>query len=172
MEEDALTFPHLQAVLEEYGKEVSEKYIANLEWNGHPTMENSLVKSVRSIVSVDGNTYSVSLSLKEYWKYVEWDTRPHFPPPSAIKRWIEVKPIIPETRNGITPTNDQLAFLIGRKIARDGTQGTHSLRDAVTSLEEEWMARINEAITQDVDDMAVKIIYEYMLSDKPKVTIQ
>src|SRR3990172_6971609 len=53
-----------------------------------------------------------------YGLFVEFGTRPHFPPPGALDGWVR-------RRLGISGDREvrEVAFLIGRKIARQGTQG-------------------------------------------------
>jgi len=53
-----------------------------------------------------------------YGLFVEVGTRPHFPPPAALEGWVR-------RRLGITNDREtrEVAFLIGRKIARVGTPG-------------------------------------------------
>jgi hypothetical protein len=54
----------------------------------------------------------------QYGLFVEVGTRPHFPPPGALDGWVR-------RRLGITNDREvrEVAFLIGRKIARVGTPG-------------------------------------------------
>ena len=137
-------------ILRELGENVREGYVNKLIRNGRPTTENTLASTVTSTVEVNGTTYSVVLNLQEYWKYVEEGTRPHWPPPSAILHWIEVKPVIPRPdEKGRIPTPKQLAFLIGRKIAREGTKGTHDLKETTDTLLGYYEDRIKEALETD-----------------------
>ena len=137
-------------ILRELGEKVREGYVNKLIRNGRPTTENTLASTVTSTVEVNGTTYSVVLNLQEYWKYVEEGTRPHWPPPSAILHWIEVKPVIPRPdEKGRIPTPKQLAYLIGRKIAREGTKGTHDLRETTDTLLGYYEDRIKEALETD-----------------------
>lgn len=137
-------------ILRELGENVREGYVNKLIRNGRPTTENTLASTVTSQVEVNGTTYSVVLNLQEYWKYVEEGTRPHWPPPSAILHWIEVKPVIPRPdEKGRIPTPKQLAYLIGRKIAREGTKGTHDLRETTDTLLGYYEDRIKEALETD-----------------------
>ena len=140
----------LVEILRELGENVREGYVNKLIRNGRPTTENTLASTVTSQVEVNGTTYSVVLNLQEYWKYVEEGTRPHWPPPSAILHWIEVKPVIPRPdEKGRIPTPKQLAYLIGRKIAREGTKGTHDLRETTDTLLGYYEDRIKEALETD-----------------------
>lgn len=137
-------------ILRELGENVREGYVNKLIRNGRPTTENTLASTVTSTVEVNGTTYSVVLNLQEYWKYVEEGTRPHWPPPSAILHWIEVKPVIPRPdEKGRIPTPKQLAYLIGRKIAREGTKGTHDLKETTDTLLGYYENRIKEALETD-----------------------
>lgn len=137
-------------ILRELGENVREGYVNKLIRNGRPTTENTLASTVTSQVEVNGTTYSVVLNLQEYWKYVEEGTRPHWPPPSAILHWIEVKPVIPRPdEKGRIPTPKQLAYLIGRKIAREGTKGTHDLKETTDTLLGYYEDRIKEALETD-----------------------
>ena len=137
-------------ILRELGENVREGYVNKLIRNGRPTTENTLASTVTSQVEVNGTTYSVVLNLQEYWKYVEEGTRPHWPPPSAILHWIEVKPVIPRPdENGRIPTPKQLAYLIGRKIAREGTKGTHDLKETTDTILGYYEDRIKEALETD-----------------------
>ena len=83
------------------------------------------------LVNYDGTLLKISLLLEDYWKYVENDTKPHFPPIDKIKDWIKVKPILPTARKGKLPTENQLAYLIARKISKVGTKGSHSLQSTL-----------------------------------------
>lgn len=137
-------------ILRELGENVREGYVNKLIRNGRPTTENTLASTVTSQVEVNGTTYSVVLNLQEYWKYVEEGTRPHWPPPSAILHWIEVKPVIPRPdEKGRIPTPKQLAYLIGRKIAREGTKGTHDLKETTDTILGYYEDRIKEALETD-----------------------
>lgn len=83
----------------------------------------TLSKSITGIVKMNDKYLTVSISLKDYWKYIEYGTNPHFPPVDKIREWIRVKPVLPRPlASGKLPTENQLAFLIGRKISKFGTK--------------------------------------------------
>lgn len=83
----------------------------------------TLSKSIKGIVKMNGKYLTVSISLEDYWKYIEYGTNPHFPPVDKIREWIRVKPVLPRPLpSGKLPTENQLAFLIGRKISKFGTK--------------------------------------------------
>lgn len=143
--------PHLTQVLEELGREVAEQYKNNLRESGHATRPDHLINSITTSVVVDDKAYKVVMQLNEYWKYLENGTEPHWPPVDAIRSWISYKPVLPRPgRDGRLPTPNQLAFLIGRKIAREGTTGTHDFEKARDETVARWESRIREALVEDV----------------------
>lgn len=157
-----LQLDNLYQILVELGENVKKGYIERLKANGHPTTKgpesNQLVSTVTSEVVVKGTTYEVVLNLQDYWKYVEEGTRPHWPPVSAILKWVEIKPVVPRPdMNGRIPTQKQLAFLIGRKIAEEGTKGTHDLKQTEDALLGYYEDLIKEALERDVLDYIEKI---------------
>lgn len=158
---------NLEKVLEEYGRELRNKYQDSLI-NNDRIASGELLNSCEYIIQKDSYSISVSLQLAEYWKYVEYDTKPHWPPVDKIKEWIRVKPILPDNRFGKLPTPDQLAYLIGRKIAGEspnklegGTKGSYDLHSAIEDINTEFMQRIEEAITKDVDEASTVIFTEF-----------
>ena len=149
---------NLTKILAELGENVRQGYVNKLVRNGRPTTENTLASTVTAYVEVNGTTYEVGLNLQEYWKYVEEGTKPHWPPPSAIMHWIEVKPVIPRPDNkGRIPSTKSLAFLIGRKISRVGTEGTHDLQETKDVLLGRYQELIAEALGRDCFEYIEKI---------------
>lgn len=86
--------------------------------------------------ALEDNHFRIYFYLEPYWKWVE-DGRPpgKMPPISAIEDWIRIKPIVPESRNGKVPDTKQLAYLISRKIGRDGYEGKKPMDRALHSFE-------------------------------------
>ena len=157
-----MSWENLEKVLQEYAVALRNKYQDYLI-NSDRLASGELLNSVEYIIEKDNISISVSLQLAEYWKYVEYDTKPHWPPVDKIKEWITVKPIIPEPDiRGNLPTPDQLAFLIGRKISQEGTEGTKDLHSAIEDINNEFMQAIEDAITLDVEEMATVIFTEFM----------
>lgn len=156
-----MKWTNLEKVLEEYAIELRNKYQDYLI-NSDRLASGELLNSVEYIIEKDNISISVSLQLAEYWKYVEYDTKPHWPPVDKIKEWIRVKPILPQPdKNGKLPTPDQLAFLIGRKISEEGTEGSYDLHSAIEDINTEFMQRIEDAITMDIEEVATVILTEY-----------
>lgn len=95
---------------------------------------SKLSQSLKSVVKQKGKWIEISISLEDYWKYIEYGTRPHFPPIQAIRKWIDVKPVLPRPMKGKLPTRDQLAFLIARKISKVGTRPKPFLNKTISDF--------------------------------------
>lgn len=155
---ELFTFTHTAAVLQEYAQAAEALYKDKLIKSGH-LASAGLLNSIHATVTHGDHSVAVEMNLAEYWKYVEYDTRPHFPPPSALLKWITVKPVLPHPdEKGRIPTPKQLAFLIGRKISEVGTKGTHDLEHTVHQLNERYEAALEDAITADLGDATDAII--------------
>lgn len=172
MAENTLRFDNLIKVLEEYGKEAETLYKAKITEGRPPygtkNASGELLNSVRWGMRVNGRTYEVTLSLAEYWKYVEGGLQGHdtsyygavYPAVTlrdgvtlrkAIRDWIDIKPVIPRPgRNGRIPTKDQLAYMITRKISRHGIEPFPALSRTVEELNARYSERIAEAVSRDV----------------------
>lgn len=111
-------------------EELAKSYREQLSADGK-NASGTLSNTASYLVNYNGTLLKISLLLEDYWKYVENDTKPHFPPIDKIRQWIKVKPILPTARKGKLPTEKQLAYLIARKISKVGTKGSHSLQSTL-----------------------------------------
>lgn len=145
-----IKWTNLERVLGEYADAFIERARQTMESNGTNASHN-LSDTMEKIIEIGEDWYKVSISLADYWKYVEEGRGPgKFPPPPAIRSWIEVKPVQPREINGRTPTIDQLTYLIGRKISREGTEAQPFFEPTKEEINTEWEDKIDEAISQDV----------------------
>lgn len=145
-----IEFKHLEKALKDYADAIRDQYKDNLDRDNRRAT-GDLITSVNSKVIVDGNEYIIELQLEDYWKYVEWDTKPHIPPVNKILEWVRVKPVLPRPmKNGKLPTEQQIAWMIADKISKEGTEGTHDLEDALVEVDYETI--IEEALEADVMD--------------------
>lgn len=125
----------IEIILKAFAKDLQRLYTSKL-----PSASGNLVNSVTSIINKNGNEYEVIFSLLDYWKVVEEGRKAgKFPPPEAIKKWIRVIPVFPRpytlpTGRQVIPTENQLAFLIGRKIATEGMQARPYLQESINEL--------------------------------------
>ena len=146
-----IAFQHLQEALGQYAQAIASQYKQNLENSGRRA-SGQLISSVNTTVTVNGSEFEIELHLEDYWKYVEDGRGPGgFPPPEKILQWIRMKPILPQPlANGKLPTEKQLAYLIGRKIANEGFEGTHDLDNTLKEVDYEQI--IQDALDMDVMD--------------------
>ena len=113
-----------------------------------------LANSIKDIVKFDGKYLTVSIQLEDYWKWVENGRKAgKFPPVDAIKKWITIKPVIPRGKNGKVPTENQLSYLIGRKIAREGTRANPFLEPTIRDfkLVDKIYAAVNSMLTDEIN---------------------
>lgn len=143
--EALIKWDNLYKVLEDYGNDVVENYKGLLEQDDH-IASRGLIDSVSYTINADGQSISVDINLQDWWKYIEYDTRPHWPPKKALMDWIKVK------------TTEQLAFLIGRKISIEGTKGDHPLERSLNAVNGHYKALIEEAIEKDINEGLVVIL--------------
>lgn len=122
----------------------------------------NLVNSIKQLdIEFKGNNMSGVISLANYWKYVEYGRRPgKFPPPNKILKWIEIKPVLPRPINGIKPTNKQMAFLISRKIAREGIKPGNQFEEALNITWNKHKNNISNAISADLDSIIDTILFK------------
>lgn len=160
-----MIWENTKQILEQYAKELVRTYKENLI-NDDKVATGNLVNSINFIIENGANSISVSLSMEDYWKYVENGRKAgKFPPIDRILDWIRVKPVIPDERTGKLPTENQLAFLIARKIANEGIEPGNQLNDSRKQLYNEWMAKIEEAITKDVSENVDIIFSQFLYKD-------
>lgn len=145
--DELIKFSHLEQVLKEYGQAVEDMYRYRLK-------KDDKVASGELIGKLRFNKWEISLYLKDYWYYVEHGRQPgKFPPVDKILEWIDIKPILPyPDKNGKLPTPNQLAYLIGRKIATEGIEAGNQLQETLDELNDRFMLKIEYALTEDLDE--------------------
>ena len=159
---DMLNFDNVLKVLQDYAVEVRNLYQDNLIRHDR-IASGGLLNSAECRVDVGDRSFEVVMTLEDYWRYVEEDTRPHWPPVSAILRWVQIKPVIPRPdAAGRIPTPRQLAYLIGRKIAMKGTKGSHDLADAVAEMNSRYRERLSEALGADISSYITYVFKNVM----------
>ena len=119
--------------IKKIAEQIVDIYRKELESKGIPA-SGTLGDTASVEVEMNGTKLVVSLNLEHYWRYVEYGRRPgKMPPIDNIEEWIRVKPIVPNAMNGKVPTSRQLAFMIARKIGREGTKARRPLEATVYS---------------------------------------
>jgi hypothetical protein len=121
----------------------------------------TLEKSLAYRLKIKGSSINVSVYAKgkasKYFLARENGRRPGATPPpvSAILDWMRIKPIkLRDKESGKfkKPTEalkKQVAFLIARKIGRDGIKGWHAFDYAMENIWDEYEAKIVAAYQKD-----------------------
>lgn len=162
----------LQQVLQDLANDIAENYKEHLEYHDRFTTERSLLNSVKAEVVAGDAAYEVTLTLNDYWKYVEEGVRgagnpssPHKNPGwkafPHIMRWIDIKPVIPRPdKEGRVPSPKQLAYLITRSIVEKGTQGSHDLQTTKDNVLTWYKEKIAAALGHDMENYIRKVVKE------------
>ena len=152
-------FKHTMKALNDFGNFIITNYKSQLE--AEQMNNGELYRTISYSVSTGTGGWVVSVSLADYWKYVEYGRRPgKMPPVSAIENWINVKQIIPHSmtlKSGKTviPTIPQLSFLIARSIGRRGIAPKPLFQKSFEAAKQQFMQVIKDAITQDIKESLV-----------------
>lgn len=154
-----LELNNVRRVLDEYCAAFKQRYKEALEADGRRA-SGQLIDNLETELRFGGTTITVVLNVADYYKWVE-NGRPSgkFPPTDKILKWIKDKPIIPRAdKNGRLPTENQLAFLIGRKIAREGYEGKPSLFRSVNDVNEVYIEKLRAALDADFGAYQLKVL--------------
>lgn len=138
------------ATLDEYSEKAKELYKRKLT-DKEINASYKLLNSVETTVKRNDDEFIVSINLEPYWYYVENGRKPgRFPPIDKILEWVRIKPVIPYSDSrGRLPTEEQLAFLIARKIAEQGTEGKHILYETVDELNRYYLSILKQSLERD-----------------------
>lgn len=138
------------STLDEYAEKAKELYKRKLT-DKEINASYKLLNSVETTVKRNDDEFVVTIHLEDYWYYVENGRKPgRFPPIDKILEWIRIKPVIPYSDSrGRLPTEEQLAFLISRKIAEQGTEGRKVLAETVEELNNYYLPLLQQALDRD-----------------------
>ena len=146
-------FPNIESVLNKY----SIALVNSLESKGIKRTSN-LSQSVELSQTIEPLKTIYEVLMNEYWYYIdqgrgatEKGSRPG-EVKEAIRKWIRQNNIQAEERDGKTPTEEQLVYLITRKIHKEGFPG----RDFVSAPFEQFEEEITEALQADLNDNLIK----------------
>ena len=153
----ASDFRHTMKALNDFGKVIIDNYKSQLE--AEQMNNGELYKTISYSVSTGTGGWVISVSLADYWKYIENGRRAgaKMPPVSAIENWINVKQIVPHSmtlKSGKTviPTIPQLSFLIARSIGRRGIPPKPLFKNSFEAAKQQFIQVIKDAITQDIKE--------------------
>ena len=124
---------------------------------------------VKAEVNVNGGTYTISLILQDYWKYVE-DGRKKgtLPNIGKIQEWIKIKPVIPtpiekkfktKASEFFIPTEKQLTFMIANSIKEKGITGKPAYSNALKK-NDAHLNKIKEAVSKSLDKEIKQMLKE------------
>lgn len=136
-------------ILQQYGNQIIDSYRRKL-YEGGSNATGLLGNSLSTTVNAEDGIYEITLQIQDYWRYLEYGRLPGtFPNIDAIRKWIQVKPVIPTVQsNGKIPTLEQLTFLISRKIARDGIEPRYYLNNTLDEID---LTPLEEGITRSLE---------------------
>lgn len=152
----ASDFRHTMKALNDFGDFIITNYKSQLE--AEHMNNGELYRTISYSVSTVNSGWVISVSLADYWRYIEYGRRPgKMPPVSAIENWIKVKQIIPHSmtlKSGKTviPTIPQLSFLIARSIGRRGIAPKPLFKNSFEAAKKQFIQVIKDAITQDIKE--------------------
>lgn len=152
----ASDFKHTMKALNDFGKVIIINYKSQLE--AEKMNNGELYRNIKYSVSTGTGGWVISISLADYWKYIEYGRRPgKMPPLEVIEKWIDVKEIKPHSmtlKSGKTviPTPPKLPFLIARSIGRRGIAPKPLFQKSFEAAKQQFMQVIKDAITQDIKE--------------------
>lgn len=157
-----MEFKRVEKVLIDFAELMRDGYKERLASEGI-NASGSLSNSVAAQVEMNGTVFEVSLTLNEYWKYIEGGR-----PPTqnngngelrrSILQWIKVKPVLPTPYDGKLPTEEQLAYLISRKIHKEGYEGKEPLKKTFEVVEDMLRDDLEIAFAEDIAEDIEKIM--------------
>lgn len=144
----------VEEVLNKYGYEIARNWQFDLD---NAVTSGNLRDSIYFDVITNDQGTSLVLYAEDYWKFVEQGRSPgKQPPQEKMLEFVQKKNIMPKpyqlkSGKSVLPTQKQLAFLIGRKIGKEGIKARPYLQeniyDAIVDLEKD----LTEAYYKDTE---------------------
>lgn len=149
--EENIRLDNVKQVLDEYAekfKTVIKKQIVDND----NVATGELLESIETSVEVNGELFKVILHSKDYLKYLETGTKPHWPPTQPILEWVRAKklPTKELTGNKKLPGEKSLTYLVRRKISEKGTEAMKNIELTQQQLNEIYMEKLKEALIKDL----------------------
>ena len=142
---------NVKMVLDEYALKFQE-LIKRKIVDKDKKASGSLLASINMSIEVFGERYTVYLHSRDYLKYIELGTKPHWPPVEPILQWVKDKklPTKESTGNKNLPTEKQLTYLVRRKIGLKGTDAVPLIAETEEQLNEIYMEKLEDALMEDI----------------------
>lgn len=151
-------FKHLGEYLKRTAEEVAAHYSSKL--GGY-----RIAKEIKGIYRVAGTIHAAALHLAGYWKYIEKGRRAGAkqPPPKVMRAWVAYKGLSLQVKSKVQKRENEirtLAFLIGRKIARDGIKPKPFLKEIMSAKSSRFEKGIGDALKLDIGKANRQIMTE------------
>ena len=163
---------HLEQVLNELADAVIQKARENLDANNSNATHN-LYDTMEAIIQMpsdeNNNYFTVSISLADYWRYLEEGTGPqHIPDARAeywpriqpLKDWVSVKPGVPKDDAFAYAVRGAIRF--GTSSHPPGTKPHPFFQPAVDAVLPLYEPLIELAIQDDINDFIEDTVNDMM----------
>ena len=157
-----MVFRRVEKVLNDFAELMLDGYKERLETDGI-NASGSLSNTLSVNVEQNGVLYEVSFNINKYWRWLEEGRQPTKNNGNGelmrnILQWIRQKPVLPTPFNGKLPTEEQLAYLISRKIHREGYEGKEPLKKTFEEVEDMLKEDLENAFAEDIAEDLEKIM--------------
>ena len=161
---------NLERVLNEFADAVIERARQNLDENNTNASHN-LYDTMEKIVNIpdEEGFYTVSISLADYWRYVEEGTGPqhipdardaYWPKLEPLKNWVSIKPGVPKDPAFAYAVRGAIRF--GTKDHPPGTKPHPFFKKAVDEVLAFYDPLIEKAIEDDIYDFIDETVIKEM----------
>lgn len=124
-------------------KVASGKLLKSLNYQVIEVLENLLIK----------------INAEDYLIYVDKGRRPgKQPPKSSIIKWMDVRKIKGRDSKGRFIKKEQAAFLIARKIGRDGIKPTNIIKKSLDNILRQKKEILSKSMSNDLSKLINKIL--------------
>lgn len=164
---DGLDLPNFERVLNEYAREFQAVYKANL-LKGDWKASGNLIDSVKTLISVNGKTVTVQMSVADYYKWVEVGRGPtkNFGNGKLrfkILQWIKDKGIEPRDNSNLPREKklERMSYAITNKIHQFGWTKQATDKPYATTLNEvntKYIPLFEQALKED-SEQVIAIIW-------------
>lgn len=163
---------HLEQVLNEFASAVIQRARENLDANNSNATHN-LYDTMEAIIEIpsdeNDNYYTVSISLADYWIFLESGTGPqhipdagdaYWPKIEPLKNWVSIKPGVPKDPAFAYAVRGAIRF--GTKDHPPGTKPHPFFKKAVDEVLAFYDPLIDKAIEDDIYDFIDETVIKEM----------
>ncbi|MCD7937493.1 MAG: hypothetical protein LUG98_11580 [Tannerellaceae bacterium] len=156
---------HTYEALESFAGKAMELYRQKISQAG---IDSNFLEGLTKEIEVESGNYMVSLHLEEYWKHIEEGRKPgKFLPREALDNWVKANIKLPRPdKKGRLPTVKQLAYLVNRKIARQGIPARPFLSNTVEEVFSSFIDTLAGAFATDVEACAATMLDSLISKNK------